>query len=208
MKRREVLDVLAEDELQIINSSRLSRRHREFVVLYLRERSAAEAARLCGYGKPWKSAGYTILTRPDVSALVKRLLNGRLRRLHVTAERIEDELAKIAFSSIGNFIHIQDDGTPCFDLTEADAIDLAAIGRLRAEAVEQVINGEKVKVLKISIDLHSKVHALAQLARIRRMASPDAAPDANGDAATAIRDARRRIGIETQSGDDPPEDKV
>ncbi|WP_336488815.1 hypothetical protein [Methylobacterium nigriterrae] len=118
--------------------------------------------------------------------------------LQVTPTRIEQELAKIAFASIGDIITVQEDGTAFLDFSRADCEMLAAVKRFSCEVVHQPDGDRDAprQVLKMRVELADKLSALDKLARIHRMiaGSGDAAAIAV-DIAEVIRTARSRAGL-------------
>ena len=194
------LDPLAgigDEEFQAVEASGLSVRHRQFVFHYLQTLSAGKAARLCGYAKPYHHSAGAIMERPAVRELINSLLSTRMRRLSATPARIEQELCKVAFASLGEILEIQADGTAYVDFSNASVETLAAMKRFSCEVRQPDNDGEAPReVLHMRVEMADKLGALEKLARIHRMiaASAEAATVAV-DIAEAIRAARQRAGL-------------
>ena len=196
------LDPLAgieEEEFLALEASGLSARHKEFVVHFMRERNAAKAARLCGYAAPHHHSAGAVMERPAVRDLIRSFVAARLRRLQVTPKRIEQELAKIAFASIGDIITVQADGTAYLDFSRADRETLAAIKAFSCDVVHRPGSdcSEPLQILKMQVTMSDKLNALGKLAQIHKMIRGDTSVSVVVDIAQAIGEARARAGLGT-----------
>jgi hypothetical protein len=74
------------------------------------------------------------------SAYVKRLLREHLGELEertaVTGEAVVNELAKIAFASMGRFVRLDENGDPYYDFSTATEDDWAAVTELNIETTQ------------------------------------------------------------------------
>ena len=84
-------------------------------------------------------------------------------------DRIQDELAKIAFFNIGHFIEIGDDGELWFDYSEATMDELAAVGEITIETFTEGRGEDAVQCKRIKCKPYDKKAALDSLARIHGM---------------------------------------
>lgn len=93
----------------------------------------------------------------------------REKRTEITADRVVRELAKIDFSSMRNFIQVDNDGQPQLNLTNADDDNLDALAEVQTETIIQASGGGDEKqfqtIRKTKIKLHEKRAALHELAR-------------------------------------------
>ena len=191
----EPLEGIENEELRTLVAGGMTLEEEMFALAYLRHGSVERAVKAMGVEcRPSYrfDFGNAILQRPHVAEWVKERKRIRLDRLNVTPERIEQELAKIAFATIGATIEIQEDGTAYTDLSMADEHDLAAIKSIKTKRVEKQNDNGTVDVLEVEVTMHDKLAALGQLARIRKMVGADAEIVANVDIASAIREARQR----------------
>ena len=143
---------------EAIGGRNLSPRHARFVAEFLVTYSASEAVRRAGYiGRNADVVGAKTLRLPKVAAAIEEAERHRLRELRVTADRVEAELARIAFFDIRDLVH--DDGT-LRGLSELDANTAAAISGIEVVTIgNKVVGFGEVRKLKIA----DKVKALELL---------------------------------------------
>jgi phage terminase small subunit len=78
--------------------AKLNDRQRLFVKYYIATLNAAESARLAGYSpKTAKEIGCELLTKPNIAEAIEKGVEKKMSKADISAERILDELASIAF---------------------------------------------------------------------------------------------------------------
>lgn len=76
-----------------------------FVKEYLVDLNATQAAIRAGYSKKTaRKIGQENLTKPDIQAAIQKAMNERSKRVEITADRVLQELAHIAFDDIRNYL--------------------------------------------------------------------------------------------------------
>jgi phage terminase small subunit len=145
-----------------IKPARLLPKRRIFVNEYLKTGSAAIAAKRAGY-KPDNAAeqGAMLLSNPEV----RRSIEAKLQKLEINAENVLQETAKLAFSNMGDYLNIGDDGLPQVDFTETTRNQYAALLEYKEDATGGDGDGERKRVIRRTIKLQSKAHALEMLAK-------------------------------------------
>lgn len=197
------LDGIEDEEFAIVAMADLSERQRLFVHCYMRTLSGSRAYRDAGYGRPGQSAASmaasakSVLAKPKVREVVDALLAGRMRRIQATPQRIEEELAKVAFATIGRLMVVQEDGTAFLDFSRADETDFAGLKKFKCEVQYRPGDSrdDPKQVLKMEAEVGDKLAALTTLARIHKMIGGDEGVTALVDIAQAIRDGRKRAGL-------------
>lgn len=129
------------------------------------QRAAAIAAGFAG-------TGATILfSRQAVRDEIERRRERMYRRAEITEARIIDEYAKIAFSSLGDMLEIQPDGSAWLDMAAMKSDQKAALAEYHVESYQELGDedhpGHVVK--KARIKFHDKKAALDSLSRIKGM---------------------------------------
>jgi len=131
-------------------------RARQFVREYLIDLNGTAAARRAGYSPRWAGRrAFELLDRPDVKAAVRRAMAERARRTNITADRVLEEFARIAFADLSRVIDWGPEG-----------VKLKPVAELRDEdtsAVAFVSLGGRNKTQRIR--MHNKLRALEALAR-------------------------------------------
>ncbi|HXP75929.1 MAG TPA: terminase small subunit [Stellaceae bacterium] len=136
----------------------LTPKQTRFVDEYLLDMNASAAARRAGYRETSAAQnGHGLARRPNVAAAIEARLAERRARLHVTAERVIAELARIAFADIGAIMDWSADATTLKPPGEISPDDRAAIAEI---AVVKRGDGVATRVV-----LHDKERALEALCR-------------------------------------------
>ena len=134
----------------------LNRRQRIFAQEYLVDLNAKQAAIRAGYSpKTAKSVGYRLLTYVDVMAEVTRRLEDRAKRNDVDADRVIEELARLAFGDLRSIVQVTHRWKGRGEAVRG--MDPGR-GRDRQAEVAQTRQGIRVK-------MHPKLQALEALAK-------------------------------------------
>ena len=126
--------------------------------------NASRAARDVGYAAKSASVeGSRLLANAEVQAEITRQRAILMEQSNVTPEKIVAELAVIAFSDLGDYIRIHQDGTPSIELGNMPPGATRAIASLNTDATRTATGRQTAK---IRIKLHDKQAALVSLAKM------------------------------------------
>lgn len=152
----------------------LTPRQERFVQEYLKDLNGAQAAIRAGYSpRSAKEQASRLLTNANVADAVARAKADQLGRIGLTADRVLEEVAAVAFARLGDYAAW---GPGRFCLQESHDVDLetgARTERFDTRAVQAVTlkeitipteNGDIVKTEQ-SIKLHDKLGALERLGK-------------------------------------------
>ncbi len=132
----------------------MNEKQERFVEEYLIDLNATQAAIRAGYSnKSAKEIGCENLTKPNIRKAIDIALAERSRRTGVTADRVVQELAKIAFANAEDIIDL-DSGKI---LSNAESVDLAAVQSIKVKDGDTFTERE--------IKLADKLKALDMLCR-------------------------------------------
>lgn len=136
---------------------------------YLVDLNATQAAIRATYSpKTAGTKGHQLLQIVEIQNRIQFLMSERGKKTEITAERVVQELAKVAFASMRNFIRIDADGQPHIDMGGTDADNLDALMEVQTETVvESRGTGDEREfdtIRKTKIKLHNKLAALHDLA--------------------------------------------
>jgi len=130
----------------------LTARQQRFCAEYIRDLNATKAAARAGYSpRTARSIGSENLAKPDIQAEIRRLKAERAERLMISADRVVEELARIAFSNIE-------------DLFNADG-SLKGIGKLSPDTAAAIANIETTESGATRVRLFDKLRALELLGK-------------------------------------------
>lgn len=124
-------------------SDNLTDQQKIFVAEYLKDRNATQAAIRAGYSEDTAySQGSRLLKDVEVDAAVKEGLKRLSNKLEISAERVLQELAKMAFVDARNFWNA--DGS-LKAITELDENTAAALAGFETEEAYQHFGGGQAK---------------------------------------------------------------
>lgn len=99
-----------------------------------------------------------MLEKPLVVAAISERITDLAAQAELTVHRMVKEMMGIAFSSIGDYMQVGEDGMPWFDLTKATPEQLAAIQSIEIEETPRT--GSR----KFKFKLHDKLGGMKMLA--------------------------------------------
>ena len=175
----------------------MNERERRFVAEYLAGFDAAAASRSAGYRG--QNTGIRLLRRPVVAEAIAKAEAERAAQRHVTADRVLDEYARIAFADLRAFI---DWGPAHVKLRDNRKLTEWEVGAIAT--VESPRGNGKVGRLK----LYDKQAALEVLARHTGLLGPSRTTrptdhrQANRDARAVLVERLKRLA----RGDDEPQE--
>lgn len=148
--------------------SDLNEKQKRFVAEYLIDLNATQAAIRAGYSETSAySQGHDLLKHPEVSECLAKAMDRRAQRTQITADKVLQELALIAFADIGDAIDVDDNGHVVIkNLKELPPESRRAIGKISQKTTMSLGNGkdqEPVEKVQQGIEYHSKVAALKML---------------------------------------------
>lgn len=140
-------------------------RQAAFMDHWMVSRNATQAAIKAGYAKKAaKEAGYRTVTNAHVRAELDRRVAAQSTRLEVTADRVIEELAKIAFANMADYMRPQADGSPVLDFSALTRDQAAALGTITVEEFKDG-RSDKREVRRTKFAMWDKPKALELLGR-------------------------------------------
>jgi phage terminase small subunit len=133
-------------------------RQARFVEEYLIDLNATQAAIRAGYSaKRADAIGYELLRKPEIQEAIQAAMDARSRRTGITADRVLDELRKVAFGDARRVMSWGPGGVKLIDSAELSGDDAAIV----AEAFESITKDGG----SIRLKTHDKLKALELLGR-------------------------------------------
>ena len=166
--------------------SEFTERQLAFIREYLVDLNATEAARRAGYSKNGAcSSAQALLRNPRVVSAIEAGKARRAGKNRVTADRVMEELGRMAFANMRNYLDWGPDG--------ATLKPAAALSPSERAAVSEIVAVTNATSTRVTVKLHSKLRALEDLAKhLGLFAKPARDAKADEDDATLVngRDAR------------------
>ena len=137
-------------------------RQERFISEYLVDLCGAKAAIRAGYSaKTAKEQASRLLTNANVRAAIENGKASQLERAELSADRVLEELRRVAFSNLVDFFDVDGNLKPVQDLTPEQGSGLASLELILKNA--EGGNGKVDRVLKLK--LCDKLRALELLAK-------------------------------------------
>ncbi len=137
----------------------LNEKQKRFCREYLIDMNGTQAAIRAGYApNTAKVQASRLLTNANIDQYLKALKSELAERLNITAERVIEELARIGFSNVQDFV---DDGNIIRDLKDMHREQIAPVAGIK---VIEVV-GESGSKTTTELKFHDKVSALEKLGR-------------------------------------------
>jgi phage terminase small subunit len=148
----------------------LDAREKRFVEEYLVHLDTKMAAIAAGYSASvaaskayqWVSNGKV---KPRVYAAVQEAMANRSQRTGVTAERVIEELAKIGFANMQDYMRANADGDPYLDFSNLTRDQAAALAEVTVEDFKDGRGEDARDVRRVKFKLHDKRAALVDLGK-------------------------------------------
>ncbi|MGO7686260.1 terminase small subunit [Rhizobium ruizarguesonis] len=145
----------------------LSAKQKRFVAEYLIDLNATQAAIRAGYSKKTATVQASrLLTNAKVQEELSKQQSKVAERLEITKERIVDELAKIGFANMLDYMRAGPDGDPYLDFSGLTRDQAAALSEVTVEDFKDGRGEDARDVRRVKFKLHDKKGALVDLAKM------------------------------------------
>jgi phage terminase small subunit len=147
-------------------ASKTAQRHEIFAREYVIDLNGSRAAQAAGIAEAgarvWASRA---LTKPNVQKRIAQLQSARASRLEIKADRVAEELHRLAFANMQDYMRVNADGWPELDLSTLTRDQAAAIQEFSEDATGGTGDGERRQVLRRRFKLADKRGSLELLGR-------------------------------------------
>jgi len=162
---------------------------REYVI----DLNGARAAIAAGYSPNGADVKASQLLGTDkVRARVDELLSKRATKLEIKAEKVLEEIQRLAFSNMQDYTRVDGDGRALLDLTAITRDQFAAVQEIREDTTGGSGDGERKVVVRTTLKLADKVKALDQLMRHLGQYNDKLDVNVKGELAGRLGKARQR----------------
>lgn len=137
-------------------------KRRRFVREYLVGGDIKQAARTCGYTAQY---GWELMQMPHIKAEIERLQAQIATKLEVTKEKVVEELAKIGFANMADYMRVGETGDPVLDWSKLNRDQAAALIEVTVEDFTEGRGKEARDVRRVKFKLADKRAALVDLGK-------------------------------------------
>ncbi len=146
--------------------TRLTPKQARFIEEYLVDLNATQAATRAGYSaKTAEQKGYQLLQKPAIKEAVEAAKQARSQRTEITADRVLQEYALIAFADMADYLTFAEDGAVYLDWSGLPEGATRIIGELVQDEYTDGRGDDAREVKKTRFKLHPKLPALEALAK-------------------------------------------
>jgi phage terminase small subunit len=139
--------------------NKLTGKQERFVKEYVKDFNGSRAAIAAGYSKDTaRVIASELLTKPNICDAVQRAAEKMTKKIEITQERIAEELSKIAFSDIKEFIEFNSKAVKIKDSKDVDGA-----------VIQEVSSHTGLRGTSTKLKLHDKMKALELLGRYKGM---------------------------------------
>jgi phage terminase small subunit len=191
----------------------LTPKQRRFIEEYQIDLNATQAAIRAGYSPDTaRSIGCENLTKPDISEAIAELMAARSARTKVTADKVVEGLAALAFANMFDFMRIGENGDPYIDLSNLTRDQAAALQEFVVEDFKDGRGEDARDVRKIRIKMHDKLRPLVELGKhLGMFKKQDGRTEAQPNQGLSMDDMAQRFrdaADKAKAPPSPPSDKV
>lgn len=138
-----------------------------FASEYAVDLNGTRAAIAAGYSPDSAtSTASELLTKPKVRKLIEDLQARRASKLQITAEKLDEETAKLAFANMGDYVRTDENGKVSgMDLSALTPEHWAAVQEIREDTTGGSGDGERKVVVRTTLKLSDKTKNLELLYR-------------------------------------------
>ena len=186
-KPNKFAEEVAEESLENID---LNPRHELFVVEFVSNgfngTKAYQKVFECSEDVARKNAS-RLLTNADIKKAIRTALDKLIVKLEITSERVLQEIAKMAFANMGEYITILEDGSAYVDLSKVGMTETAAIQEVVSDEYAEG-RGEDARVVKrVKLKLADKTRNLELLGKYLKLFS-ESTPASSTQTATILQE--------------------
>jgi hypothetical protein len=126
-----------------------------------------DAMRYVGYseGSVSGSVSIALFAREDMTAEIAWRREQIERRYEISEGRVMEELASMAFSSLGDLLVVQEDGQAYIDMTSLTTRQRAAIQEFTVDEYSEGAGEFKRDIKRVKLKFHNKLEALTLIMR-------------------------------------------
>ena len=147
-------------------SEQLTDQQQRYVEEYLVDLDRVAAAKRANYSaKSAASAANRLMKNPNILRAITLAKKLRSARIEVTQDRVIQEIAKIAFANMHDYISVDDEGYATVDFSDLNRDKCAAIKEIVVDTLPRGTGEDRHTVLRTRFKLYDKLEALTTLAK-------------------------------------------
>jgi phage terminase small subunit len=174
-------------------AAKSSFRHRKFAEEYVIDLNGTRAAQAAGIAQSgahvWASRA---LKKAKVQRIIAELQAKRASKTELKAEKVIEEIQRLAFSNMQDYTRVDSDGKAVLDMSTITRDQFAAVQEIREDATGGTGDGERKVVLRTTLKLSDKTKNLELLGRHLGMFNDKLSAEITMTLASTIAGRRKR----------------
>jgi len=114
-----------------------------------------------------------MLNKPRIKAAIAQRAAELSQKFNLSSDRVLREVATVALSNMGNYVHITESGEPYIDLSNCTVDQMAAIQEITVEDFKEGRGEDARDVRRVKLRLHSKMDGLEKLMKYLQLYQPE-----------------------------------
>lgn len=144
----------------------LTEKQKRFCELYMVDLNATQAAIGAGYSKKTaRDIGCENLAKPNIADYLQELRLKQQKRTEITADRVLEEIANIAFTNLEDFMSVDDDQCAIINPDDRPEKSKSALKKVKVTRLIVGSGDNEKEVEKVELETHDKIAALDKLCR-------------------------------------------
>lgn len=169
-------------------------RHERFAREYVIDLNRARAAIAAGYHPDQADHfGALLLNRQEVKRLVRRLMAEKASRLEIKADRVVEELARLGFSNVLDYMQPDEFGSMRLDFSKVTRDQAAAIAEIREDNTGGTGDGQRKQIVRTTLKLADKLRALELIGKYLGLYQERMKIDVEVTFSDKLEQARKRV---------------
>jgi phage terminase small subunit len=141
-----------------------------FIEEYLIDLNATQAAIRAGYSEKTAAViGVENLKKPNIQQAIQNAIDKRSKRTKITQDMVLEEIAKLSFSNMLDYMTVASDGLAYVDLSKLTREQAAAIQEITIDEYTEGKGEDARDVKKVKVKLADKKGSLELLGRHLKM---------------------------------------
>lgn len=173
---------------------KLKQRYETFCCEYVVDLNGKRAAQAAGFSEHTAaSQASRLLTKSNIQKRVSELQAKRASKVGVSAEKTLEELQRLAFSNMDDFVRRTEDGNLDVDFRNVTRDQMAAVQEIKVDTTGGTGDGERRKVLRTTFKLADKGLNLERIGRHLKLFTDRIEMKVEGDLSNEVLTARAAL---------------
>lgn len=175
-------------------SKKFAQRYERFCQEYVIDLNGSRSAIAAGYSENGSAVTATrLLSRANIRRRIDELMSKRASKVGVSAEKTLEELQRLAYSNMYDFVRRTENGLLDIDFTNVTRDQMAAVQEIKVDTTGGTGDGERRQVLRTTFKLADKGLNLERIGRHLKLFTDRIEMKVEGDLSNEVLTARTAL---------------